>query len=256
MSIKIEGVSKRYDTGLLALDDISLEIGDHEFVCILGPSGCGKSTLLNIIAGLDKPSDGRVLADGNQINGPSNSRAMMFQSPSLFPWLTVIENIKFGLKLKKLPKSEQDNIANKFLKLIKLEEFRDYNVHQLSGGMRQRVTLARALALESPYILMDEPFSSLDKQTINILREELESLWRQLKNTIIYVTHSVEEAIFFADRIVMLSANPGRIKRIFDINLPRPRKIDDDEVVRLRSMILKELRYEVELSEEKEKTAR
>jgi len=256
MSIKIEGVSKRYDTGLLALDDISLEIGDHEFVCILGPSGCGKSTLLNIIAGLDKPSDGRVLADGNQINGPSNSRAMMFQSPSLFPWLTVIENIKFGLKLKKLPKSEQDNIANKFLKLIKLEEFRDYNVHQLSGGMRQRVTLARALALESPYILMDEPFSSLDKQTINILREELESLWRQLKNTIIYVTHSVEEAIFFADRIVMLSANPGRIKRIFDINLPRPRKIDDDEVVHLRSMILKELRYEVELSEEKEKTAR
>jgi len=256
MSIKIEGVSKRYDTGLLALDDISLEIGDHEFVCILGPSGCGKSTLLNIIAGLDKPSDGRVLADGNQINGPSNSRAMMFQSPSLFPWLTVIENIKFGLKLKKLPKSEQDNIANKFLKLIKLEEFRDYNVHQLSGGMRQRVTLARALALESPYILMDEPFSSLDKQTINILREELESLWRQLKNTIIYVTHSVEEAIFFADRIVMLSANPGRIKRIFDINLPRPRKIDDDEVVRLRSMILKELRYEVELSEEKEKAAR
>jgi NitT/TauT family transport system ATP-binding protein len=167
-------------------------------------------------------------------------------------WLTVIENFKFGLKLKKLPKSEQDDIAAEFLKLIKLEEFKDYNVYQLSGGMQQRVTLARALAIESPYVLMDEPFSSLDKQTINILREELELLWRQLKNTIIYVTHSVEEAIFFADRIVMLSANPGRIKKIFDVKLPRPRKVDDEEVVHLRSMILKELRYEVELSEKKD----
>lgn len=255
MSIKIEGISKRYDTGLLALDDIYLEIGDHEFVCILGPSGCGKSTLLNMIAGLDNPSDGMIVVDGNQTNGPSNGRVMMFQGPSLFPWLTVIENIKFGLKLKKLSKSEQDAIANKFLKLIKLEEFKNYNVHQLSGGMQQRVTLARALAIESPYILMDEPFSSLDKQTINILREELESLWRHLKNTIIYVTHSVEEAVFFADRIVMLSANPGRIKKIFDIDLPRPRKIEDEQTVHIRSMILKELRYEVELSEDKEKVA-
>ena len=251
MSIKIEGISKRYDTGLLALDNISLEIGEHEFVCILGPSGCGKSTLLNIIAGLNKPTDGMIVVDGSQINGPSNDRVMMFQGPSLFPWLTVIENIKFGLKLKKFSKDEQDDIANKFLKLIKLEEFKNYNIHQLSGGMQQRVTLARALAIESSYILMDEPFSSLDKQTINILREELESLWRHLKNTIIYVTHSVEEAIFFADRIVMLSANPGRIKRIFDINLPRPRKIDDDKVIHLRSQILNELRYEVELNEEK-----
>ena len=255
MSIKIDSISKRYDTGLLALDNINLEIGEHEFVCILGPSGCGKSTLLNIIAGLDNSSDGTVIVDGNKINGPSNDRVMMFQGPSLFPWLTVIENIKFGLKLKKLPKFEQDIIADKFLKLIKLEEFKDYNVHQLSGGMQQRVTLARALAIESPYILMDEPFSSLDKQTINILREELELLWRNMKNTIVYVTHSVEEAIFFSDRIIMLSANPGRIKKIFNINLPRPRKVDDDEVVHLRSMILKELRYEVELSEEKEKIA-
>ena len=235
------------------MDNINLKIGNHEFVCILGPSGCGKSTLLNIISGLDKPSDGMVIVDGNQISGPSNDRVMMFQCSSLFPWLTVIENIKFGLKLKKLPKSEQDDIANKFLKLIKLKEFKDYNVHQLSGGMQQRVTLARALAIESPYILMDEPFSSLDKQTINILREELEFLWRNMKNTIIYVTHSVEEAIFFSDRIVMLSANPGRIKKIFDVKLPRPRKNDDEEVVHLRSMILRELRYEVELSEEKEK---
>lgn len=251
MSIKIDGISKRYDTGLLALDNINLEIDNHEFVCILGPSGCGKSTLLNIIAGLDNPSDGAVIVDGNKINGPSNNRVMMFQGLSLFPWLTVIENIKFGLKLKKLPKSEQDDIAYKFLKLIKLEEFKDYHVHQLSGGMQQRVTLARALAVESPYILMDEPFSSLDKQTINILREELELLWRNMKNTIIYVTHSVEETLFFADRIVMLSANPGRIKKVFEVKLPRPRKIDDDEVVHLRSMILKELRCEVELSEEK-----
>lgn len=251
MSIKIDSICKRYDTGLIALENINLEIGNHEFVCILGPSGCGKSTLLNIIAGLDKPSNGMIIVDGNQISGPSNDRVMMFQGPSLFPWLTVIENIKFGLKLKKIPKSEQDDIAIKFLKLINLEEFKEYNVYQLSGGMQQRVTLARGLAIESPYILMDEPFSALDKQTINILREELELLWRHLENTIIYVTHSVEEAIFFADRIVMLSANPGRIKKIFDIKLPRPRRIDNDEVVRLRSMILNELRYDVELSEEK-----
>lgn len=252
MSIKINRISKRYDTGLLALEDINLEISNHEFICILGPSGCGKSTLLNIIAGLDKPSNGEIIVDGNLICGTSNERTMIFQEPSLFPWLTIIENIKFGLKLKKLSKFEQDEIAIKFLRLVKLEKFKDYHVYQLSGGMQQRVSLARALAMESPYILMDEPFSSLDKQTINLLRGELESLWRRLKNTIIYVTHSVEEAIFFADRIVMFSANPGRIKRIFDINLPRPRKLDEEKVVRLRSMIFKELRYEVELSEEKE----
>lgn len=251
MSIKVDGISKWYDTGLLALNNINLEIGDHEFVCILGPSGCGKSSLLNIIAGLDKPSNGMIIVDGTPINGPSNDRVMMFQGPSLFPWLTVFENIKFGLMLKKFKKSEQDEIASKYLKLIKLEEYKDYKVYQLSGGMQQRVTLARALAIESPYILMDEPFSALDKQTINILREELESLWRQLKNTIIFVTHSVEEAIFFADRIIILSPNPGRIKKIFDIKLQRPRKSNDVEVVYLRRMILKELRYEVELNEEK-----
>lgn len=251
MSIKIEGICKKYDTGLLVLDNINLEIGEHEFVCILGPSGCGKSTLLNIIAGLDTPSDGAVIVNNKPICGPSNDRVMMFQGPSLFPWLTVFENIKFGLKLKKLSKSEQDEIALKYLKMINLEEFKDYNVFQLSGGMQQRVTLARALAVESPYVLMDEPFSSLDKQTINILREDLEVLWRNLKNTIIYVTHSVEEAIFFADRIIMLTANPGRIKRIIDVDLPRPRKIDDNETVHLRSMILKDLRCEVELSEKK-----
>lgn len=251
MSIKIDGISKRYDTGLIALENVNLEISNHEFICILGPSGCGKSTFLNIVAGLDKPSNGKIIVDGTQISGPSDDRVMMFQEPSLFPWLTVVENIKFGLKLKNIPKSMQDDIALKYLKLIKLEGFKEYSVYQLSGGMQQRVTLARVLAMESPYILMDEPFSALDKQTINILREELELLWRQLKNTIIYVTHSVEEAIFFADRIVMFSANPGRIKQIFDIKLPRPRKIDDNEVVRLRSMLLKELRYEVELNEEK-----
>lgn len=253
MSITLNTICKQYDNDRYVLDDINLEISNHEFICILGPSGCGKSTLLNIIAGLDQPTSGSVSVNGTMISGPSNDRVMMFQGQSLFPWLTVMENIKFGLKLKKLPKDEQDDIALKYLKLIKLEEFKDYNVHKLSGGMQQRVALARALAIESPFILMDEPFSSLDKQTINILREELESLWRNLKSTIIYVTHSVEEAIFFADRIVMLSANPGKIKKIFEVTLPRPRKTDDEEVIKLRAMILKELRYEVELSEEKSK---
>jgi len=253
MNIELTDVCKSYEDYGSVLSGISLEIKDHEFICILGPSGCGKSTLLNIIAGLDMPTSGSVYVNGHPVTGPSNDRVMMFQGQSLFPWLTVIENIKFGLKLKKFSKDRQEEIALKYLKLIKLEEFKDYNVHKLSGGMQQRVSLARALAIESPFILMDEPFSSLDKQTINVLREELEYLWRSLKSTIIYVTHSVEEAIFFADRIVMLSANPGRIKKIIEVDLPRPRKIDDEEVIRLRAEILKELRYEVELSEEKSK---
>ena len=248
MNLRVRGLNKSFDERLV-LSDINLEIQDHEFVCILGPSGCGKSTLLNIIAGLDSPTSGTIFTGDKPVTGPSNDRVMMFQSQSLFPWLTVIENIKFGLQFKKLTKQEQDEIAQKYLRLVKLEEFAGYHVYQLSGGMQQRVSMARALAIESDFILMDEPFSSLDKQTINILREELESLWRLLKNTIIYVTHSVEEAVFFADRIVMLSANPGKIKRIFDVDLPRPRKVDEDEVIHLRAMILKELRYEVERSE-------
>ena len=250
MSIIIDHVSKRYDTGPIVLEDINLEIGAHEFICILGPSGCGKSTLLNIIAGLDNASKGKIFVDGKPISGPSSDRVMMFQNSSLFPWLTVIENIKFGLKLKKLSKSEQNDIANKYLRLVKLEYYKNYQVYQLSGGMQQRVTLARSLAIESPYLLMDEPFSSLDKQTINILREELKSIWIRLRNTIIYVTHSVEEAIFFADRIIMISANPGKIKRIFDVNLVRPRNPNDDEIVNLKRMILNELRYGGELNEE------
>lgn len=254
MSIEILGLQKAYEARPI-LCDIDLTVGEHEFVCILGPSGCGKSTLLNIIAGLDTPDLGEVLSNGERVLGPSNDRVMMFQGQSLFPWLSVLENVQFGLKLKKLPKHEQIDIAMKYLTMVKLEEFVNFRVHQLSGGMQQRVALARSLAIESPYILMDEPFSALDKQTINILREELEGLWRQLKNTILYVTHSVEEAIFFSDRIVMITANPGRIKRIFDVNLPRPRRVDDESVMQLRTLILKELRHEVELSEEQKKLA-
>lgn len=246
MSIKIENICKRYDSGFVALSNINLEVDNHEFICILGPSGCGKSTLLNIIAGLDKPSEGIITVNGNVVSGPSSDRVMMFQTPSLFPWLTVFENIKFGLKLKKFSKKEQDSIALKYLRMIELEKFKDYHVFQLSGGMQQRVTLARSLAIESPYILMDEPFSSLDKQTIKILQKEIELLWENFKSTIIYVTHSVEEALFFADRIVVLSASPGRIKRIFNVDLPRPRKIDSNDIVYLRKMILKELHHEVE----------
>ncbi|MDF2685093.1 MAG: transporter related protein [Clostridia bacterium] len=253
MSIRIDNICKNYENNKVVLSNINLEIKDHEFICILGPSGCGKSTLLNIIAGLDTATAGSVFVNDKPVTGPSNDRVMMFQGQSLFPWLTVTENIMFGLKLKKLTQKEQEEIASKYLKLVKLEEFKDYNIHKLSGGMQQRVSLARALAIESKFILMDEPFSSLEKQTINILREELEGLWSKLKSTIIYVTHSVEEAIFFADRIVMLSANPGTVKKVFEVTFPRPRRVDDEEAVHLRAMILKELRYEVELSEENRK---
>lgn len=249
MGIILKDIRKVFE-GKTVIDNVNFEINDHEFICMLGPSGCGKSTLLNMIAGLDMPTSGDIIVDGTAIKAPSNDRVMMFQAMALFPWLTVIENIKFGLKIKKYSKEEQEAVAMKYLKLVNLEEYRDYNVHKLSGGMQQRVALARSLAVESKYLLMDEPFASLDKQTINILREELESIWRMLKNTIIYVTHSVEEALFFADRIIMFSTNPCRIKKVFDINMPRPRRVSDDEMMHLRIEILEELRQEVITNEE------
>ena len=252
MGLKINQLHKSFTPGSMILEDINLEINDGEFICITGPSGCGKTTLLNIIAGLEKPSKGEVLLDGKAITSAGSDRVVMFQESALFPWLTVIGNVKFGLKLAGKPKPEQEEISMRYLKLVQLASFKDYRIHELSGGMKQRVALARALSLESKILLMDEPFAALDKQTKNKLRDDIQEIWMQTGKTAVFITHSIEEAVFFADRIIMLSANPGKIVMEFEIGLPRPRHIEEAEFIRIRSELLNEIRKEVEKSARQE----
>ncbi len=223
------------------LQEIDLTVEQGEFICIVGPSGCGKSTLLNLVAGLDQPTKGEILLEGKPITGPGSDRVVMFQESALYPWLTVLENVKFGLKIAGYSKSEQEKIAEHYLKMVELWHCKDYPIHQISGGMKQRTALARALALDSKLLLMDEPFSALDKQTINILRAELEQIWEKTGKTILYVTHSVEEAVYFADRVVVMSENPGRIREIIPIGLPRPRDIESNDFLALRKHILSQI---------------
>lgn len=239
MYLELNSINKVFThTKKETLQDISLTVDKGEFICIVGPSGCGKSTLLNLVAGLDTPTSGEIILDGDKVSGPGADRVVMFQESALYPWLNVIENVMFGLDAAGYSKKEQREIAEKYLKLVQLWHYRDYPIHQISGGMKQRTALARALALESKLLLMDEPFSALDKQTINILRAELEEIWEKNRKTILYVTHSVEEAIYFADRVVVMAENPGRIKEIIPIHLKRPRNIEGAEFTALRKQIL------------------
>lgn len=223
------------------LQDINLQVEKGEFICIVGPSGCGKSTLLNLVAGLDHPTKGEIRLDGSVVTAPGADRVVMFQEAALYPWLNVMENVMFGLEVSGADKTRQKNQAEKYLKMVGLWHYRDYPIHQISGGMKQRTALARALALDSKLLLMDEPFSALDKQTINILRAELEKIWEQTGKTILYVTHSVEEAVYFASRIVVMSENPGQIREIIPVDLPRPRDIENSEFLALRKRILSQV---------------
>ncbi len=251
--LKTSGLSKTFKNAAEpALSDINLEITEGEFICIVGPSGCGKSTLLNLIAGLEKPTEGTITLDGREVLGPGADRVVMFQEPALYPWLNVIDNVKFGMKLAGIPKQEQEKRAEKYLRMVHLWDFREYAVHELSGGMKQRTALARALTMDSRIMLMDEPFSALDKQTINKLRAELEAIWEETRRTIIYVTHSVEEALYFADRIIILADRPGIVKSIVKIDLPRPRRLDSEEFVDIRKHLLDGLKVEVEKIEKEE----
>jgi NitT/TauT family transport system ATP-binding protein len=225
-------------TQLVVLDHLSFDVRDKEFVCILGSSGCGKTTLLRLIAGLDTALEGSIILDGEEIKGPSPKVGFVFQEYSLFPWRNVIDNIAFGLEMKGIPKEERYRIAERYLDLVNLSQFRTSYPSELSGGMRQRIAVARALALEPVLLLMDEPFGALDAQTRNMLQKELLDIWDKTKKTVIFITHSVDEAVFLADRIIVLTPRPGRICQIFPVELKRPRDRTSVEFAQVRREVL------------------
>lgn len=249
MSIKVEDVSKRFITkhsDTETLSKVNIEFKPGEFICILGPSGCGKSTLLNIIAGLEQATAGRVTLNGKQVTGPGPDRVVMFQEAALFPWLNVIDNVEFGMKMAGVEAKIRRERALKYLKMVHLTKFQHAFIHELSGGMRQRVALARALTFDSEVLLMDEPFAALDSQTKMLLQIELQQIWLKTKKTILFVTHNVEEAAILADRVVIMSANPGGIKKEFQIQVARPRQPGDVDLAYLMNNIMQELKTEVE----------
>ena len=223
---------------MMALEDISIEVKPAEFLCIIGPSGCGKTTLLRMVAGLDHPSSGEIILDGKEVKGPSPDRGMVFQEFSLFPWRTVLKNVEFGLEIKGVGDKARGEIAEKYIELVGLQGFENHYPYELSGGMKQRVAIARALATEPSILLMDEPFGSVDAQTRNILQEELLEIWKRTKKTVLFVTHSVDEAVYLADRVAVMSARPGCLIKCLDIDIPRPRKRTSVEVNEFREKLL------------------
>lgn len=228
--LAIKHVSKSFTTSsgpVQALEDVSLTINEGEFVCFVGPSGCGKSTLLNIIAGLERPDSGEALIDGQPIAGPGRDRMMMFQEHALFPWLDVLGNVMFALKLKpNLTNKERIEVAKYYLSLVKLDNFLHANIHELSGGMKQRVALARSLAPNPRILLMDEPFAALDAMTRERLYGDIQTIWERRKKTIVFVTHNVRESVCLGNKVVLFSPHPGKIREQFSIDLPRPRDIN------------------------------
>jgi len=243
-------VSKVFKTNhgkVTALENINLVIHAGEFICIVGSSGCGKSTLLNLIAGLDKPTGGEIWSNGNRVTGPGSDRVVVFQEGALFPWLTVMQNVEFGLKILKVDPRVRRTLALDYLNLVGLDEkFHNSFIHQLSGGMKQRVAIARALAMEPAILLMDEPFAALDVYTRETLQEELQNIWIESHKTIIFVTHNVQEAVLLGDRVIVFGKNPGRIKSEYDIEVPRPRRADDPEVFLNTKWITDDLKGEEE----------
>jgi NitT/TauT family transport system ATP-binding protein len=224
--LTVENLNKKYvshGSVTSALVDINLQIEEGEFVCLLGPSGCGKSTLLKIIAGLIPATSGRITINGRPVNGPGPERAVVFQDYALFPWMTVRDNVEFGLEARRLPAAERREVSSRLLKVVGLSDFAERFPHQLSGGMKQRVSIARALAVDPSLLLMDEPFGALDAQTRHLLQDELLRVWREYRKTVVFVTHSIEEAIYLSDRIVVMTARPGRVKQIMVVPEARPR---------------------------------
>ncbi len=248
----IEGVGRTFPgvhggAPTVALQPVSLSVADNDFITILGPSGCGKSTLLRIVAGLDTPTTGRVLLDGATVTGPGADRGMVFQSYTLFPWLTVRENICFGLREKDMPAAQQDEIAAHYLDRTGLAAFEHHYPKMLSGGMQQRTAIARALANDPKILLLDEPFGALDNQTRALMQELLLGIWEAERKTVLFVTHDIEEAIFVAGRVVVMSARPGRIKAEVAVDLPHPRHYTvktTPEFSALKARLTEEIRVE------------
>lgn len=246
----VQNVSKIFDDKgreVVALQNTDFTVAANEFITILGPSGCGKSTILKVIAGLEEPSSGSVLLDGREIKGPGRDRGMVFQSYTLFPWLTVEENIEFGLDVAGRPKGERRDIAHHYLEKIGLKGFEKAYPSSLSGGMKQRVAIARALANDPQVLLMDEPFGALDAQTRTVMQELLLNVWEESHKTILFVTHDVDEAVFMGDTIYVMTARPGRIKARIQVPLPRPRTYDmkvDDVFMEIKRDVLELIREE------------
>lgn len=252
MKLQVRNLSKKFKAPssenaeyVTAIDNISLTINDGEFVSIVGPSGCGKSTLLNILAGLDKPTEGEIILNGDQIEGTGPDRIIVFQENALFPWLKVIENVEFGLKIAGLQKDKRRQIALAHLETMQLTRFADSYVYQLSGGMKQRVALARALVMDPEILLMDEPFASLDSQTRDLLSVELQLIWSKTRKNIIFVTHNIMESVCLGDRVFVFTNRPGKIKREITIEHRRPRLTEDDELKPFYREVLGELKNEI-----------
>ncbi|MFE8699536.1 ABC transporter ATP-binding protein [Cytobacillus sp. FJAT-54145] len=257
MFIEIKQVNKQYmnkeNEPVDILKDINLSINKGEFISILGPSGCGKSTLLNIVAGLTKATNGNVLVSDKLIEKPGKDRGMVFQQAALFPWLNVTENVTFPLK-KEMSKKDAQDVAKKYLKMVQLGKYMDHYPHELSGGMQQRVSIARALAMNPDILLMDEPFGALDEQTRSRLHTQLESIWTETKKTILFVTHSISESIKLSDRIIVMGTKPGTILQDIKVDIPRPRDQHKQKMLEIEDHIMSYLKKEIDkvVSEELE----
>jgi NitT/TauT family transport system ATP-binding protein len=247
--LTVDALGKRYSShgaDTPALVDINLDVRDGEFVCLLGPSGCGKSTLLKIVAGLIPATSGTVVIDGKAIDGPGPDRAVVFQDYALFPWMTVRDNVEFGLEARKLARPARREISDRLLGVVGLSDFAGRYPHHLSGGMKQRVSIARALAVDPSLLLMDEPFGALDAQTRQSLQDELLRIWRDYRKTVIFVTHSIEEAIYLSDRIAVMTARPGRIKEVVSIDEPRPRDMTSEAMNQRQRQVRAVLNEEIQ----------
>ena len=260
VKLEIKDVTKSFyrndgkqSTLINAIENIDLAVNDGEFVCLVGPSGCGKSTLLNILAGLDNPTKGQVVLNGRQIIGTGPDRIMVFQENALFPWMKVIDNVEFGLKIAKVEKIKRREIAMQYLDMMQLTKYAEAYVYQLSGGMKQRVSIARALVLDPEVLLMDEPFAALDSQTRDLLLVELQLIWAKTNKTIIFVTHNITESVCLGDRVVVFTNRPGKIKKNIKIDYRRPRLTEDDNLKDFQRQVLYELKSEM-VHSRKEKT--
>ncbi|MBI3185488.1 MAG: ABC transporter ATP-binding protein [Myxococcales bacterium] len=249
MILSLQGVGRAFSNGRdrnVAVEDVSLDIQQGEFLCVIGPSGCGKSTLLNLMAGLERPDRGQVLVRGEPVRGPGPDRAVMFQEHALFPWRTVAGNVSYPLEQLGWKRERIAQRVEELLRLVHLARFAKSNVHELSGGMRQRVALARALAGDPDILLMDEPFAALDAQTREVLLMELQRLWQSSGKTVVFVTHNVREAVVLGTKVALMATRPGRIQRVLQVDLPRPRSVEDRDVTLVAASMNQHLKAEIE----------